>query len=140
MKFFLHFYKGDSLNRKIKIVAFLVGQHTLLQGFVLIERNRALHRTSDPDVATYLLVSQYFVRIISLGDVSVSAPLRRSNRDNLEIMNGLGAGCVQRWIRSAEPPGEHRYENRNNNLEIIIHIFHKKKKLNIFCDPPLEPS
>ena len=30
-------------------------------------------------------------------------------------MNGLGAGCVQQWIRSAEQPGEHRYENRNNN-------------------------
>ena len=33
-------------------------------------------------------------------------------------MNGLGAGCVQLWIRSAEPPEEHRYENRNNNGEI----------------------
>ena len=30
-------------------------------------------------------------------------------------LNGLGAGCVQLWICSAEPPGEHRYENRNNN-------------------------
>ena len=29
-------------------------------------------------------------------------------------LNGLGAGCVQLWICSAEPPGEHRYENRNN--------------------------
>ena len=28
-----------------------------------------------------------------------------------KTMNGLGAGCVQLWIRSAEPPGEHRYEN-----------------------------
>ena len=25
---------------------------------------------------------------------------------------------VQLWIRSAEPPGEHRYENRNNNNKI----------------------
>ena len=24
----------------------------------------------------------------------------------------LGAGCVQLWIHSAEPPGEHRNENR----------------------------
>ena len=31
------------------------------------------------------------------------------------FMNGLSAGCVQLWIRSAEPPGEHHYENRNNN-------------------------
>ena len=30
-------------------------------------------------------------------------------------MNGLGAGCVQLWIRSAEPAGEHRNENRNIN-------------------------
>ena len=35
-------------------------------------------------------------------------------------MNGLGAGSVQLWIRSAEPPGEHRYENRNNNIIVFI--------------------
>ena len=35
---------------------------------------------------------------------------------NYIILNRLGAGCVQLWIRSAEPPGEHRYENRNNNI------------------------
>ena len=33
----------------------------------------------------------------------------------MKTMNGLGAGCVQLWILSAEPPREHRYENRNNN-------------------------
>ena len=34
-------------------------------------------------------------------------------------MNRLGAGCVQLWICSAEPPGEHRYENRNNNINCV---------------------
>ena len=39
------------------------------------------------------------------------------------------AGCVQIWIRSAEPPGEHRYENGNNNENrqaMIIAINHHR--------------
>ena len=34
----------------------------------------------------------------------------------LFLRTGFGTGCVQFWIRSAEPPGEHRYENRSNNI------------------------
>ena len=37
------------------------------------------------------------------------------------MLNGLSAGCMQLWIRSAEPPGEHRYENRNNNYITCIY-------------------
>ena len=33
----------------------------------------------------------------------------------------FGAGCVQLRIRSAEPPGEHRYENWNNNNRMRLH-------------------
>ena len=33
----------------------------------------------------------------------------------------LCAGCVQVWIRSAELPGEHRYENRNNSNKETLH-------------------
>ena len=58
----------------------------------------------------------------------------------------FGAGCVQLWIRSAEPPGEHRYENKNNKHmyctctrnevlakahgnEYITPTYHQQKKL-----------
>ena len=44
-----------------------------------------------------------------------SHPLYLKIEKAIQCMNGLGAGCVQLWIRSAEPPGEHRYENRNSN-------------------------
>ena len=33
-------------------------------------------------------------------------------------MADFSAGCVQLWICSAEPPGEHRYENLNNNSQL----------------------
>ena len=36
------------------------------------------------------------------------------------IRTDVGAGCVQLWIRSAEPPGEHRYENCNNHICITF--------------------
>ena len=34
------------------------------------------------------------------------------------IQNGFRARCMQLFIRSAEPPGEHRHKNRNNNNNI----------------------
>ena len=35
---------------------------------------------------------------------------------NIYIGTDFGARCVQLWIRSAEPPVEHPYENLNNNI------------------------
>ena len=50
----------------------------------------------------------------------------------------FGAGCVQLWIRSAEPPEEHRFENNNNNDKAmtrnLIHISAKIKAVKTF--PP----
>ena len=34
----------------------------------------------------------------------------------------LSAGCVQLRMRSAEPPGEHCYENLNNNKSKFFHV------------------
>ena len=34
-------------------------------------------------------------------------------------MTDFAAGCVQLWIRSSEPPVEHRYENWNNKNVVI---------------------
>ena len=31
------------------------------------------------------------------------------------LKTDFGARYVQLWVRSTEPPGEHRYENLNNN-------------------------
>ena len=40
----------------------------------------------------------------------------------------FGAGCAQLWKRSAEPPGEHRYENGNNNNK------HKKDNQGVIAE------
>ena len=50
-------------------------------------------------------------------------------------MNRLGAGCVQLLIRFAEPPGEHRYENRNNNN---IFFVKSSDEMETYADPGLK--
>ena len=38
-----------------------------------------------------------------------------NTRTQAQKRTDFDAGCMQLWIRSAEPPGEHRYENWNDN-------------------------
>ena len=49
-----------------------------------------------------------------------SFPCTYYNRENVNLVyrkrTDFGAGCVQLLIRTAEPPGEHRYGSWNNNM------------------------
>ena len=40
---------------------------------------------------------------------------RLKRRHTYGQTRAFGAGCVQLWIHSVGPPGEHRYENLNDN-------------------------